>query len=215
MGDTMIEVLKSGGIIMIPIALCGAASVFILIERLYFFVSVKRSEKSFSPDIEALLAAGDFDAAESFCSAQDIPCAKAVQAAVQNRNLEESALKDIVQVKLDCAAAECRRFLPELSTLSSVSTLLGLLGTVTGNIRAFGILGDGGALGNPSLLAGAIAESLVTTAAGLSVAIPSAVFFQVFESQADKRILFMEQTVTSALASIAGKPRGLRRELRE
>lgn len=204
----MIEVLKSGGIIMIPIALCCAASVFIIIERLHFFISVQRREKKFDAGIEPLLAGGNFAAAEAFCKAQDIPCAAVLLSAVQGRSLKENALKEIVQVKLDCAAAEFYQFLPALNTISGVSTLLGLLGTVTGNIRAFGILGNGGALGNPSLLASAIAEALVTTAAGLSVAIPSAVFFQLLSSLAEQRIRFMEQSVTGALLVITGTAGG-------
>ena len=120
-------------------------------------------------------------------------------------NFSERDLKEFIQSKLDLAVPEFENNLSALNTISNVSTLLGLLGTVTGNIKAFGVLGNGGTMGDPALLAGAIAEALVTTVAGLVVAIPAIVFSSYFNSQVNHSITRMEQTVTSVLFRLTKK----------
>ena len=83
--------------------------------------------------------------------------------------------------------------------------MLVLLDTITKNIKAFGVLGNGGTMGDPALLAGAIAEALVTTVAGLVVAIPAIIFSSYFNSQVNHSITRMEQTVTSVLFRLTKK----------
>ena len=84
-------------------------------------------------------------------------------------------------------------FLTPLGTIANISTLLGLLGTVTGNIKAFGVLGAGGTMGDPALLAGAIGEALVTTVAGLVVSIPALIFYNYFSHFQSSYIFFINQ----------------------
>lgn len=201
----MFEILKSGGIVMIPIIVCGMVAVFIVVERFHYFFSIKKRDEKFSVDIEKCILKNDFQNAEAVCILADTPCAKVVKDAVAHRDFSERDLKEFVQSKLDFAAPEFERNLSALNTVSSVSTLLGLLGTVTGNIKAFGVLGGGGTMGDPALLAGAIAEALVTTVAGLVVAIPAIIFGSYFSSQANHGIMRMEQTVTSVLFRITKK----------
>lgn len=201
----MFEILKSGGIVMIPIIVCGMVAVFIVVERFHYFFSIKKRDEKFSVDIEECILKNDFQNAEEVCILADTPCAKVVKDAVAHRDFSERDLKEFVQSKLDFAVPEFERNLSALNTVSSVSTLLGLLGTVTGNIKAFGVLGGGGTMGDPALLAGAIAEALVTTVAGLVVAIPAIIFGSYFSSQANHGIMRMEQTVTSVLFRITKK----------
>ena len=91
-----------------------------------------------------------------------------------------------------------------LGTIANISTLLGLFGTVTGNIKAFGVLGAGASMGNPAVLAGAIAEALVTTAAGLFVAIPSMIFSNYFTRLVNKEIVILESSVTEVVLKLTG-----------
>ncbi|MCI6322251.1 MotA/TolQ/ExbB proton channel family protein, partial [Treponema porcinum] len=95
--------------------------------------------------------------------------------------------------------------LTPLGTISNIATLLGLLGTVTGNIKAFGVLGAGGTMGDPAILAGAIAEALVTTVAGLIVSIPSVIFYNYFISRVNRRIAEMENNVTNVVIKLTGR----------
>ena len=88
------------------------------------------------------------------------------------------------------------RFLSTLGTIASVTPLLGLLGTVTGNIRAFGVLGQVGSVADSSLLALGISEALLTTAAGLIIAIPVIMFYNYLVSKANHTIVRLENRVS-------------------
>ena len=108
---------------------------------------------------------------------------------------------------MDFVVPRFEHFLKPLGTIANIATLLGLLGTVTGNIKAFGVLGAGGSMGDPALLAGAIAEALVTTVAGLIVSIPSVIFHNYFVSRVNRRIVEMEAHVTSIVLKLTGRVR--------
>ena len=110
-----------------------------------------------------------------------------------------------MDLELDKQIPRLDRFLTSLGTIANVSTLLGLLGTVTGNIQAFGVLGSGQSMGNPALLAGSIAEALVTTAAGLCISIPSVIFHNYFVSKVKKRVSVMEAIASSVVIQVCGR----------
>ena len=94
------------------------------------------------------------------------------------------------------------RNLTTLGTIANVSTLIGLLGTVLGNMQAFGLIGSQNALGSMDVLAGGIAKALVTTAAGLIVSIPSLIFYNHFTHQVGNIILAMETTANDIVSLI-------------
>ena len=95
------------------------------------------------------------------------------------------------------------RFLSTLGTVAHIAPLLGLLGTVTGNIRAFGVLGDVGALGgNPAVLARGIAEALVTTAAGIIVSIPAIIFYNYLVNKVNHLIIRLENRVSELVLTL-------------
>ncbi|MCH5295268.1 MAG: MotA/TolQ/ExbB proton channel family protein [Treponema sp.] len=201
----MIEILKNGGPLMVPIILCGILALFIIIERIHYYVSVKKRDKVFLEKLDAALDAGDFSAAVAACIESDTPCAKVIRAALDCRSYDEAHLKEIVRTRMDTVIPKFEHLLTALGTIANVSTLLGLLGTVTGNIKAFGVLGSGGSMGDPAVLANAIAEALVTTVAGLCVAIPSLVFHNAFNNIVSHRICDMEAAVTQVVFRLIGK----------
>ena len=114
-------------------------------------------------------------------------------------------MKEAVAAEMDSVVPQLEHYLTPLGTIANISTLLGLLGTVTGNIKAFGVLSAGGSMGDPAALAGAIAEALLTTAAGLCVSIPAFIFHNYFVSRVNRRIAEMESMVTSALLRMTGR----------
>ena len=123
------------------------------------------------------------------------------------KDTNEKDLREITEAEVDSVVPKLEHLLTPLGTISNIATLLGLLGTVTGNIKAFGVLGNGGTMGDPSLLASSIAEALVTTVAGLCVAIPSVIFHNYFVSRVNHRIVEMESAVTTLLLKITGRVR--------
>ena len=206
MEEYMLSVLKSGGILIIPIILCGFIATFIVIERIFYFLSIRKQDKLLYSQINPLLERRDFSTALDVCNSYETPTAQVVGKALAFRNYSPDDIKDAVMTESTRQIPRLEKFLTSLGTIANIATLLGLLGTVTGNIRAFGVLGAGGTMGNPAVLAGAIAEALVTTASGLVVSIPSLIFHNFFVSRANRIILDMENTVTEMILKYFTKP---------
>lgn len=188
----MFEIIKSGGIFMIPICLCAILAVFIIIERFIFYMSIKKIDKKLLPELDVFLSAKNYDGAIAYCKACDTPLSRVLSRAIQCRDYSYDTLKETVMNEATLEIKVLEHFLTPLGTIANISTLLGLLGTVTGNIGAFGILGDGGTMGNPAILAGAISEALITTAAGLIVSIPALIFHNYFVSRVNRNLCEIE-----------------------
>ena len=201
----MLSLLKSGGLLMIPILVCGIVATYIIIERCVYFSSIKKRDLRMKANLDDALARKDYSAAEAFCVSAGTPVAQVVRKAIDVRTMQESDMREIVQTELDSVIPQFEHLLTLLGTIANISTLLGLFGTVTGNIRAFGILGGGGSMGNPAVLAGAIAEALMTTAAGLFVAIPSLIFHAFFVNRVNHAITDMQAQVTATLLRLTGR----------
>lgn len=200
----MFSLIKSGGILMIPIILCGIAATYIIIERLLYFKNLRKNDSLLKLQLNAVLLKKDYEAATALCVACETPFSQVVQKAISVRNLEDKYLKEIVETEMEAVIPQYEHSLTLLGTIANISTLLGLFGTVTGNIKAFGVLGAGASMGNPAVLAGAIAEALVTTAAGLFVAIPSMIFSNYFTRLVNKEIVILESSVTEVVLKLTG-----------
>lgn len=201
----MIELIKSGGLIMIPLGLCALLATFIIIERGIFFSSIKKKDKFFLDRLLSLIQACKFEEALAWCTSVKTPAAQVAAKTIDFRHLPESDVKELTLVELDKQLPRLDRFLTALGTIANVATLLGLLGTVMGNIQAFGILGGGQSMGNPAVLAGSIAEALVTTATGLCISIPALIFHNHFVATVNKRVTAMESIATAVVIQVCGR----------
>lgn len=203
----MLETLKSGGFFMIPIIVCGIVATFIIIERCIYFANIKKKDLKLMSDLNDSLSAGNFEACAVACAQADTPVSQVIKKAVDCRRYDEKDLREIVEAEMDLVVPRFEHLLSTLGTIANIATLLGLLGTVTGNIKAFGVLGAGGTMGDPTLLAGAIAEALMTTVAGLCVSIPSLIFHNFFVSRVNHCIVEMEVKVTTIMLRLMGRVR--------
>lgn len=203
----LFESLKAGGIIMIPILLCGVIATFIIIERCIYFSTIKKKDEKLIYDLNGSLMAGDYEACSVACAEANTPTSQVIKKAVDCRRWDEKDLREAVEAEMEIAIPRYEHLLTALGTIANISTLLGLLGTVTGNIKAFGVLGGGGSMGDPSLLASSIAEALVTTVAGLCVSIPSVIFHNYFLSQVNHKVVEMESKVTAFVLRLSGRVR--------
>lgn len=201
----VIEFLKSGGILILPIVLCGIFATYVIIERCVYYRLIEKRDEAFRKNFDDAIARKDFSAAEAYCISAGTPFAQVAKKAINCRNLSEADMRELVQCELDTVIPQFEHFLTMLGTIANISTLLGLFGTVTGNIKAFGVLGAGGTMGDPAILAGAISEALVTTAAGLFVAIPALIFNNYLVRKSNKLIASMETSVTTLLLKISGR----------
>lgn len=177
---------------MIFIGLCALAAAVIIIERFLFFFSIKKEDAALVPVLKDYIRKKDFDEARTFCAASSSPLAKLSATALESLHRGEQAIPEMVQFAASREIPRIERYISSLGTIANIATLLGLLGTVLGNIGAFGILAESGVVGDPSLLAGAIAEALITTAAGLIVSIPATIFYNYFAAKANQLITEME-----------------------
>ena len=200
----MFDLIKSGGLLMIPIVICGIFATYIIIERCVYFSSVKK-RAMLKKNLDDALTRKDYSAAEAFCIAAGTPVAQVVQKALSCRSMQEADMREIVQTEMDSVVPKFEHNLTMLGTIANISTLLGLFGTVTGNIKAFGVLGEGGTMGNPAVLAGAIAEALMTTAGGLFVAIPSLILHSFFVNRVNHSVTKMQSHVTDVILKLTGR----------
>jgi biopolymer transport protein ExbB len=192
----MLSILISGGPVMIPIGLCAIVATVIIVERLLFYSSIKKGQRDMLPRIKSTIDKAHYDEAQAICDTVDSPVARLMKTGIAFREYSEIAIKEAVTNEANREIPRLERYLSTLGTIANISTLLGLLGTVTGNIRAFGVLGSMGTMGNPALLASSIAEALVTTAAGLIVSIPAVIFYNYFVAETNRMVTEMESSVS-------------------
>jgi hypothetical protein len=125
-------------------------------------------------------------------------------AGLVNRFHSREVMKESIQDTGRQVVAELERYLNTLGTIAAVTPLLGLLGTVIGMIEVFGVIMEAG-VGNPGVLAGGISQALITTAAGLSVAIPALMFHRYFNNRVDKLIIGMEEQALRLIEVMKGE----------
>lgn len=148
-----------------------------------------------------------FQESIAICEATSSPLANIMQVGIENRRLEQGELKEAILSAANREIPALERFLSPLGTIAHISPLLGLLGTVTGNIKAFGILGTMEAVGDPSQLAGGISEALLTTAAGLIVSIPAIIFYNHLVAKVNHLIIHLENRVNDMVLYVKGEIR--------
>ncbi len=191
-------------LLMLPIILCGMGATFIVIERIVYFKTIRANDELLKAKIEEAISSNDFGDVETFCKAAASPAANVLKVAVAKRGLKEADLREIVQTEMDNQLPELEHNLTMLGTIANIATLLGLFGTVVGNIQAFSVIGQSGNL-NSAELAGSIGNALWTTAGGLVVAIPSLIFSNVFNRIVAKETARMESVVTEIVLKLAGR----------
>lgn len=189
----MLDFIIKGGITMIPIIGGSIIALAIVIERFINLTERKVIPKDFFDRIKGLLLEGHINEALSICSKSNKPIAKIIEAGIMKYYFGRDEIKEAIEDAGRHEIASVEKYLNILSMIVGVEPLLGLLGTVTGMIKVFNIISLGG-IGKAEQLAGGIGEALITTAAGLSVAIPTLVFHNIFSERADRLILKMEKS---------------------
>ncbi len=190
-------------IILIPILMLSVISCFMIVERILFYKKhVKREAKDYS-ELKSFLKRGNSLDAKKYCESANSPLARLTLLAIENSSLPKEDLKDYISGAANLETPKLERFVSPLGTIAAIGPLLGLLGTVTGNIKAFGLLGEG-SIQNYQMLAPAIGEALYTTAAGLVVAIPSIIFYNYLIRKVNYNISLLESRIDELVNLIGG-----------
>ena len=187
----MMEYFHQGGPLMWPILLCSILALGIFLERLWSFFRLNRGSRELVKEVEELVVKQRLDEAVIVCQRYGTPLAQILLAALRAKGRSRDQIKTAVEEAGSRESAPLERYLGLLGTIATISPLLGLLGTVLGMIEAFTVIATQG-MGTPATLGGGISEALITTAAGLSVAIPVILLHKYLTSRLDRIVLEME-----------------------
>lgn len=188
----MVDMVIRGGPLMVPILLCSVVSLAIVVERALSLRRHRVLRYDILPRIEELLRDRKIPEATTLCKRYPSPMTRILLAAILNHDKTRPEIKEIIEDAGRHEVPVLERYLPVLGTIASISTLLGLLGTIAGMIKTFNVIAALG-YGHPEALAGGISEALITTAAGLGVAIPTIVLHNFFTSKVDSLVIDMEK----------------------
>lgn len=188
----MIEFLIRGGLLMIPIVFCSVLALGIVIERFFNLRASRIIRTDVMDEVESMLREKRISDASMTLRRTSSALSRILLVAILNHEKERADIKELIEDAGRQEIPVLERYLNLLGTLAGITPLLGLLGTVTGMIRVFEVISAAG-VGHPSALAGGISEALITTAAGLTVAIPALVFHSYFVNKADSMVLEMEK----------------------
>ncbi len=193
---SFLELLMKGGWFMVPIGLCSLIGLSVILERL---IALRRGAvipSKFLPGLKAVYnGPGDREAALEFCRRNDSPISRVAQAAVRKDHRGEEAVERAIEDAGGNEISKLRRNLRMLYGVAAVAPMLGLLGTVWGMIEAFQVASDPNVdvTNRGPMLGKGIYEALVTTFAGLTVAIPALIFFYFFLGRIDRLVHDMNE----------------------
>jgi len=198
------EIIKAGGWLMLPIIACSVVALAIVLERLW---SLKRSRvipRQLVAQIWQWAQQGQLTDERIRELRDGSPLGRVLSSGLVNRNHSREVMKEAIEETGRHVAHELERFLNTLGTIAAITPLLGLLGTVIGMITVFSVITDVG-VGNPGQLAGGISEALITTATGISVAVPSLIFHRYFRGRVDELVVIMEQEAIKLVEVMHGE----------
>lgn len=208
MEQTM-EVIRNGGILMWPIVACSIIALGITVERLITLRRASIDTRQFMDDMRTVLRQNRIQEAIEICDETDAPVARIVKSGILKHNRSKEDIREAIEDAGHLEIPKLERYMSALATCANIAPLLGLLGTVAGMIKAFAMIQDRKGQVNPSDLAEGISNALVTTAAGLTVAIPTLVVYNYFVTRVDNMVLEMEIS-SSELVELLTKDRGER-----
>lgn len=199
----MFEIIKAGGWVMWPLLLCSVVATAIVIERFWALQKKNIAPEHLLGQIWHWSKSRQLDAVHIDTLRKSSPLGRILAAGLLNLHHTREVMKESIEETGRHVVHEMERFLNALGTIAAITPLLGLLGTVFGMIQVFNSVNVHG-VGNPTEMAGGIAKALVTTAAGLCVAIPSLTFYRYFRGRIDELVVTMEQQAIKMVEVLHG-----------
>jgi biopolymer transport protein ExbB len=187
----VLDLIEAGGWMMLPILLCSVIAMAIIGERLWALRRQRVLPPALVNTLRAWARLGRIPDVNLDKIAANSPLGRIVAAGLLNRYYGRDIVKESIEDTGRQVVHELERFLNVLGTIAAITPLLGLLGTVLGMIRIFDVFSLHGG-GDAQLMAGGIAEALITTASGISVAIPSLFFYRFLTGRVDELVVNME-----------------------
>ena len=190
----MMEMFKNGGPVMFPLLACSVVSLTLIIERTLFWIRIGMNKnQQLVDEVLELSRRGDWDGVRIKADGSKNYVVRMLVSGILHRDY--SMIKAMESAAAD-EISRMRRFMGGLDTIITVAPLLGILGTVTGIIASFDMLGVSG-VEHPRAVTGGIAQALITTAAGLSISIATVFPYNYFNSRIQRAAGIMEKYATS------------------
>jgi biopolymer transport protein ExbB len=190
--SNVLELVTAGGWLMLVILACSVAAIAICIERFYMLNRRRIAPQHLLATVWKQIKADELDARGLRNLRDSSPLGAILAAGLANTHHGRDVMKESIEEAAGHVVHDLERYLNTLGTIAAIAPLLGLLGTVVGMIRVFAEIMSQGT-GNASALAGGISEALITTAAGLCVAIPALVMHRYFSGRIDDIVVELEQ----------------------
>lgn len=201
------ELMSQGGPVMWPILLCSVVALAIVIERFWSLRRATIDTREFMDTMRTVLRQNRIEEAVEHCDQTNGPIARITKAGLLKHRRTKEDIREAIEDAGHLEIPRLERYLSALATCANIAPLLGLLGTVAGMIRCFAQIQHKQGQVNPSDLAQGIGNALLTTAAGLTVAIPTLVAYNYFVSRVENMIVEMEIS-SSELVELLTKDRG-------
>ncbi|MCF6280806.1 MAG: MotA/TolQ/ExbB proton channel family protein [Candidatus Polarisedimenticolaceae bacterium] len=200
----MLELVQAGGWLMLPIIACSIASLAIIFERLWALKRQRVMPDNLVEQVWQIHNEGQMNDATLAKLRGNSPLGRLLAAGLVNRNHSREVMKESIEEVGRQVVLGLERYLNTLGTIAAITPLLGLLGTVIGMIKVFTAIMTAG-VGDPAVLAGGISEALITTATGLSVAIPALMAHRYFIGVVENLVLGMEEQALKMVEVVQGR----------
>ncbi|MGC8119190.1 MotA/TolQ/ExbB proton channel family protein [Marinobacter sp. VGCF2001] len=199
----MFELLKAGGILMVPIVACSILALAIILERIWTLRAPRVAPPQSVNELWRWIKKKELNGRKLKALQASSPLGRILAGGLINAKHGREIMKESIEHEASQVIHELERFLNPLGTIATITPLLGLLGTVIGMIKVFAEIQLAG-VGNAGNLAGGISEALITTAAGLSVAIPALICHRYFIRRVDELVVNMEQEAIKLVEVVHG-----------
>lgn len=200
----MLEIVKSGGWLMLPIILCSIVSAAIILERLWTLQQRRVLPKNLTRQVWEWVSKNQLSPEHIKSLRDGSPLGEILSVGLTNRQRDREVMKERIEDTGRHVLHDLERYLNTLGTIAAISPLLGLLGTVIGMVKVFAAITTEG-VGDPSVLAGGISEALITTAAGLSVAIPTLIGYRYLRGRVNALVVQMEKEAITLVEALHRK----------
>ncbi len=197
----MLEIVQAGGWLMLPIVVCSIIAAAIILERLWSLQPKRVLPVNLALQVREWVHNDQLDPEHLQSLHESSPLGQMLATGLANRHAPRESIKENIEDVGRHTVHELERYLNALGTIAAISPLMGLLGTVIGMIKVFAAITASG-VGNPGVLAGGISEALITTAAGLCVAIPALIGYRYLRARVDALVVQMEKETIKFLETV-------------
>ena len=204
----MFEIVKAGGWLMPALIVCSVVAATIIAERLLVLRHTRVLPEGMAAKDWQWVEQGELDERHIRALRQSSPLGSILAAGLDNRHKDRDTIKERIEDTGRHVTHDLNRFLNSLGTVAAISPLLGLLGTVVGMMKVFKDITEFG-VGGPGALADGISQALITTAAGLLIAIPALIGYRYLRGRVQSLVVEMEKEATKLIDALEDK--GVRR----